>query len=74
VDSADFNLPEAIEEEIAGHGFWAFGGGGRFAIDTGPDPKTSLLALHPPPEHPAAQLGTRTVTRRAQSRCQSPKH
>jgi len=34
VDSADFNLPETIEEEIAGHGFWAFGGG-RFALDTG---------------------------------------
>jgi len=47
VDSADFNLPEAIEEEIAGHGFWAFGGGGRFAIDTGRVQYSSPLVWHP---------------------------
>jgi len=46
VDSADFNLPEAIEEEIAGRGFWAFGGGGRFAIDTGKVQYSSPLVMH----------------------------
>jgi hypothetical protein len=25
VDTAQFNLPEAIEEEIEWHGFWSFG-------------------------------------------------
>jgi hypothetical protein len=47
VDSADFNLPEAIEEEIAVYGFWAFGGGGRFAIDTGRVQYSSPLVWHP---------------------------
>jgi hypothetical protein len=26
VDTADFNLPEAVEEEMERRGFWAFGG------------------------------------------------